>query len=390
MQLRAEVGRAINVAAMRKKARLCVNFDVGPRKYVVLPMPWLPASSPDILQAALTLYRLLSSGMGLDAAKAQVVGSRHKAISKPASSSSLDLMGIWEKFGDYKVRGTGQIKPSTWQKDYRITGERLLEVQSSDFQSAKDLLRAISERWKPGTRRREIALQQVTAMLRWGIEEELLPAERWTPPQQIRAIVGPKAHKDPSFPLKDDQILRLLDALPRDDAGKRWRFALQLVATYGLRPIELLHLQIRPDGKLWCNYQKTSSRGRTKARELRPLLSEWAEDWRLIPRLLDGEPLPPLDSKGGAADCMRKYLLRQRAWKELTAADPITTYSFRHGYALRAHQTYGLSPRVTSELMGHSLDTHNSHYGQWTDSATIDLAIQNGERYRQQVAKGMV
>ncbi len=157
--------------------------------------------------------------------------------------------------------------------------------------------------------------------------------------------MGPKAQKQASFPLKDKQILRLLDALPNGAPGRRWRYAQQLVATYGLRPVELRHLSICPDGRVWCSYQKTSGGGRTKPRELRPLHPEWAEEWDLVTRLTTREDLPSLEGPAGPADSRRKYLIRQGAWQQLMAAAPITPYSFRHGYALRAHLDYGISPR---------------------------------------------
>ena len=368
---------------MRYRPKLFARFDNGERKSVVLPCHWLPASSSEILRSAETMHQLLQSGLSFDSAKAHVIGQSSGALPGAPSPAGIDLPDLWERFGEFKFKTTGQVKLSTWQKDYRITGERLREIEPSGPESAKALLRAVGERWVHGTRRREIAVQHVAAMLRWAVEEGELQAERWTPPPRLRQIVGPKAQKQASFPLKDEQILGLLAALPNDAPARRWRFALQLVATYGLRPVELLHLSLRPGGMLWCSYQKTSGGGRTKPRELRPLHPEWAEEWELLARLESREDLPPLGGPAGPADSMRKYLIRQEAWRELTAAAPITPYSFRHGYALRAHQDYWISPRITAELMGHSVATHNEHYSQWTDGATIDAALQRGMSYRQ-------
>ena len=50
-------------------------------------------------------------------------------------------------------------------------------------------------------------------------------------------------------PLEVEALLALVDALP----DPRWRFGFQLMASYGLRPEELHHLQFR-DGRLWCTY----------------------------------------------------------------------------------------------------------------------------------------
>ena len=51
-------------------------------------------------------------------------------------------------------------------------------------------------------------------------------------------------------------------------------------------------------------------------------------------------------------------------------------YSLRHGYALRAHEMYGHSPRVTAALMGHSLKTHSDTYGAWTDREVIENVLE--------------
>ena len=59
-----------------------------------------------------------------------------------------------------------------------------------------------------------------------------------------------------------------------------------------------------------------------------------------------------------------------------------TAYSFRHGFALRAHQQYGLSVRIAAALMGHSTDTHTRSYGTWTDEDEIDKALERGQRYK--------
>jgi integrase len=217
-------------------------------------------------------------------------------------------------------------------------------------------------------------------MCRWGVENDLLQADRWTPPPSLKSYVGEKrAGRVDGVPLNDDQILGLLNGLPKDTAGQRWNYALQLMATYGLRPVELLHLRMEPAGSLWCDYVKRSGGGSTRPRQLRALHPEWEVDWRLRERIEAGEALPPFG--GGVADAARRYLSRQQAWMDL-ATSGATCYGFRHGYALRAHQAYGLSPRVAAALMGHSVETHTRHYGRWTDEATIESALEAAMQYR--------
>ena len=52
-----------------------------------------------------------------------------------------------------------------------------------------------------------------------------------------------------SDPITDEQIITLLASLPDDDAGMRWTDAIKLITELGLRPIELLFLQVKKDPK---------------------------------------------------------------------------------------------------------------------------------------------
>ena len=53
-----------------------------------------------------------------------------------------------------------------------------------------------------------------------------------------------RAAKRDGRALSDAQIIRLVDELPDTPAGHRWRFAVQLLATFGLRPEELRFFKI--------------------------------------------------------------------------------------------------------------------------------------------------
>ena len=96
-------------------------------------------------------------------------------------------------------------------------------------------------------------------------------------------------------------------------------------------------------------------------------------------RITAGETLPP--DGGGYGNAARRYLDRQAVWGPMKERGCVS-YSFRHGFALRAHQQYGLSVRIAAALMGHSVETHVRHYGSWVDADTVDAAIAAGVRYR--------
>jgi len=378
-QLRSTVGPAFRIGEQRGRAKLDVRFADGSRGTAVLPVQWIPAQARAIQDAVEHVAQQISMGRSLRQALVQLNGPTPAAPAPLARDRGDLLLNTWEAFGRYKVDRTGQIKASTWKTDYGKTAKRLLAV-ASDASDAKTLLATAAEAWPPGSRRRQIALQHLAAMLRWAVENESLPADRWTPPLSLKSYVGESVQKRvDGVPLTDDQILKLLEALPQDQAGQRWRYCLQLMAAYGLRPVEVLHLRVEPGGALWCDYIKRSGGGSTKPRQLRALHPEWETQWELKERLRAGDPLPPLG--GGVAEAARRYLTRHEAWKEITRTGA-TVYGFRHGYALRAHTKYALQARITAALMGHSTETHQRHYGRWVDEATIDSAMEAALRYR--------
>jgi len=367
---------------MRGKAKLFVRYEDGTRKSVVLPYAWVRASARDIQTSSEQIAKQVATGLSLSDAADRVLGRTNGHLPARPASPGGDLLGAWERFGQFKVHGTGQVKPSTWDKDYGATGRRLGELSTRDMITAKQLLSEVGACWDPGSRCRQIAVQQVAAMLRWAVEENLLKQAFWSPPQNLKLFIGERTKPtQAAIPFSDQHILDLLDGLPTDAAGLRWRYAIQLCSVFGLRPVELLHLSPRPDGKIWCNYSKRSGGGTTKPRWLEPFHPHWAQEWSIIERIHSNEPLPPLESKAGPADVMRKYLRRQNAWLALTehASEKYTPYSFRHGYALRLHRHYPkIHTRFVAALMGHSHDTHLNCYGQWTDADTLEASIQTG------------
>jgi len=378
-QLRSTLGPAFRIGEQRGRAKLDVRFIDGSRGTAVLPVQWVPAQARAIQLAVEHFAQQLALGRSLRQALEQLTGTTPPAPQPAVSQTSHEILNAWQCFGRYKVERTGQIKESTWKNDYGKTAKRLAMV-AEEAVDAKSLLTLASEAWPPGSRRRQVVLQHLAAMCRWAVESELLPAERWTPPPSLRSFVGEGAPARPDgVPITDGQILNLLQHLPHDKPGKRWRYCVQLLAAYGLRPVELMYLRVEPSGGVWCDYIKRSGGGSTKPRQLRALHPEWELEWELKQRLLIGEAMPPFG--GGVADAARRYLIRQEAWTSLGLAGA-TIYGFRHGYALRAHITYGLSPRIAAALMGHSPETHQRHYGRWVDEATIDSAMEAALRYR--------
>ena len=231
-------------------------------------------------------------------------------------------------------------------------------------------------------------MQHAAQLLRFAVDE-CGAEQRWLAPANISELVGakPAAHasRDDSTPIKDVQLTRLLEGIP--DA--RWKLAVQLMACFGLRPVELKYIRPTEDGaRLYCGYCKRTAKGSTKPREIvgidpagHPGMSiQLLAQLSAIGRVPGATELPPLGNTDRAtASACDTYLRRRKVWMALkaeceTAGGALTVYSFRHGYALRAHEM-GLMPRAAAALMGHSLQTHSNHYGQWTDAETIAAAV---------------
>lgn len=197
----------------------------------------------------------------------------------------------------------------------------------------------------------------------------------------LKNLIGQRITPNaPAHPIKDQELLELVDQI--NDC--RWRFAIQLLGGYGLRPVELLHLRAMDARRVQCDYRKRTSRGSTQPRiiSLLPPIGG-AAHWLELANRLKEDDLPQMGDSRGIAENVNQFLNRRPAWLELKKAAvkegrKLTAYSFRYGFALRAHQNYELSPRVTASLMGHSLSTHTRCYGSWTDADTVQNAVAEG------------
>jgi integrase len=221
--------------------------------------------------------------------------------------------------------------------------------------------------------------QSLSGFLRFCVQRRSFKA-CWLPPA---AVDGEYVNeKRIGYPLTDAQVLRLVDAVPDTAAGRRWRFALQLLAVYGLRPEDLRHLVTRNNGtELWSTYQKSKGGrkgARTAERRLYPLLVhdvDGAVEWNLQKRVHLKEELPPLGQPGKAGEALGTFLKRQPTWQSIAAeaaaeGQELVPYSFRHRYSATGHAR-GLQPKQMADAMGHSLEVHMGNYARFM---TRDLA----------------
>jgi integrase len=373
-------------------ARLNITAKAGggKRRQIQLPIPWHFDHAKKIGEAVCRIYDDFSSGIEPELAAKKIAFTSSEQsddgstiAQRAIPEQQIDWDDLIERYREYKIRN-GEIKESTWTRVHRHHMKLVLEAFATRQppRSATQLLDRLTLHWadKPGGRTRQIQMQATSALLRWAVAQDQLPATQWEPPTDLSPFVGrSRSAKAVTTPLEVSHILALVRALP----DPRWRLAFQLMAAYGLRPEELQHLQLR-DGRLWCTYEKVASRGKTKPRALRLLpCDDWAADWKLAEHFRPGD-LPPMRS-GFCGNDIRQYLHRRPLWNKLrqeyeSKGEKLVPYSCRHGYAHRAHVICDLPPKVVAAAMGHSVQTHLAAYSRWCGDDVVDDAFAKAEQ----------
>ena len=385
--IKQEHGYGWNVREISGKVQLSRRYSDTTRSTIVLDVPWNSECITPVLRLVEQLRRRTEEQqMGLKEAYQLV---RQPIATDGAAEGALDWGCVVQRFQKHKVNDTGEVKASTFRSMYQPVMDQVLELIRSKPvpRDAKTLLSRLRDRHggPPGSRSRQLRMQYTAQLLRFAVSEMGAP-DRWTPPSDLKPFVGKAGAgvgNGSATPIKDEQLVTLLEGIP----DQRWADAIKLMACFGLRPVELGYLTARGE-KLHVAYSKRTSRGSTSPAEIRGLdpVGVPDESRTLLLRIRNGTlELPPLGaSDKNAAVSVRQYLNRRKVWQDLKAeaestGERLTPYSFRHGFALRAHETYELTPRVTAALMRHSLQTHVTHYGHWTDGDTIDKAVNRGK-----------
>ena len=377
--LHGQNGEGWTVREIRGHIQLSVRFDDGARSTVVTTLPWAGTSQAPLLTTAARIKELMAKGHG--PREAYELLTAGEGVQE---AGTISWPAVAERF-EAKKLGSGEVKERTWRRMYAPVVAQVIAAMAAKPRptTGKQLLQALVDAHggDPGSRGRQTRIQYASQLLRFGVEDCAADG-RWMPPANLTDLVGKKAGgKAPTVPIKDHQVAHLLEAI----SNPQWRTAVGLVACFGLRGVELGYIQ--PKGPLLhCSYQKRTSRGSTKPRDIVGLdpvgLEGLGADLLALLEEQGAEALPAgCRGKEGAGDALHQYLERLPIWKKLVAEtaelndQALVPYSLRHGYALRAHEVYSHSPRVAAALMGHSLQTHSAVYGAWTDSEVIASAL---------------
>jgi integrase len=130
-----------------------------------------------------------------------------------------------------------------------------------------------------------------------------------------------------------------------------FRGAVAFIATYGLRPHEVFHIEER--NLLYLGIGPNTKTGR---RTVPPLLPEWVDLFDL-----ESVRLPQITAKTNSG-----YGRRLSIWAKQYEL-PFKLYDLRHAWAVRALK-FNIAPSLSAKWMGHSLMVHNKVYQAWISS----------------------
>ena len=166
-----------------------------------------------------------------------------------------------------------------------------------------------------------------------------------------------------TYALQDSEILELLAALPQSTMGRRYGFAFQLMATYGLRAAELRYLQVRnQESELWLRARHHGAEHSFRSNESCKLeavpvvnIDGIPQEWNLVARVAMGERLPPLGSDSEASQRLESYLNERPFWREvqdkaLRSGEQAMIDSFRQRYACAAHHLCSANQSIDEKL----------------------------------------
>ena len=389
------VPRGWSVSEHRGKVKLRVRAGAGGAAASwtkTLPIEWEVGCIGPVTEIVSTLHKAVSGEepKSLDQAWLEMNPEEEEPeAGVPTAIGGINWSAICAAYyRDRQVNGK-KIGDKTLQLEKTYCGEAVQVLQGKKPpQTPYKLIDATitAGGWTDKPRARQQCVGAVTRMLTYGVAHEGLAGD-WILPQHQKLTLagnGKADEKKEIAILSDLQIIELLDSVPTE----AWRNVLLVMAVYGLRPEELMHLtpKVNPTtGKLqlWCSYRKAAG-GRSKKTMTEP---RWLQAVPLSDP--DGDvpatdlaaaieanllPFPPLKERGAA---VAQYLGRQKLWRQWAEefkakGQWLRSYSFRNSFSVRAHLR-GLPGASVAMAMGHSELTHSKHYVTATTETTSEV-----------------
>ena len=368
------VPRGWSVTRSGKKVRLRVRQGAGGKNCwaKTLDNLWEIGCIGPVSDLLSDLHQRVEAGATLDEAWAQL-HPEETAAAEPGTPNPITGIN-WKAielayYRDRERNGT-KIGTKTMQADQRYCSKAVELLKGKDAPTSPyKLLDATIEAggWTDKARARQQCVDAVVRMLAYGVDEQGLD-ESWLIRQSKKLKIkgdGKQKEQRPVKALTDAQIIELLEAADNCKAPE-WKNVLLLMAVYGLRPIEVLNLEVKlnPDtGKkqLHCKYQKACG-GKTKkieteARFLYPCAPRDEEGKKYCGDLTAAfkanlMPFPPMGR--GAAD-INQHLARNPVWRRIREeakeeGKQLRPYSFRNSYSVRCHERNVPSAQVAAAM----------------------------------------
>ena len=345
--------------------------DINKKVTATLPIMWEPNQELNVLNALQKINETMqNSGCSLKEAVEILYGNNNYKI-------NINWKKLVEDFKKYK-----NISKSSWEGNYSYFLNDIIQMMgtSNEPKTGKAILERLVKNKDKGAGRKRI-ISNAKTFLEYIVFKKGLD-ERYAPPADIviKELKGGKSKK--SFKkerLKDEEILFLLDDLPKTEVGQSWKFAISLCFVFGLRAVELNYMKPKED-QLHISYKKVSANGFTDKRDIDGLSPAAVPD--LAAKLLlelktKSSKLPESCGKGKndseVGRAMVQYLKRQsKFWNKLQdqyAEDDLVigSYSFRHSFAYRGVFLYEINQDDLAVQMGHDLQTHLRNYRRFHD-----------------------
>ncbi len=267
----------------------------------------------------------------------------------PPSHHQQKAIALWVKEFEqhyFSRRSRTPKSESTWKGDYLKIFRRLPQNEPL----TPEILMAMVLATSPDTKTRKRCCMVLGALARFaGLAVDLNSMSGTYSPTKVQSRVLPS----------DELIVASIEAMPSTE----WRWAYGMLATYGLRPHELFHLD--------CQRLKSGDpilrvcEGKTGDRVVFPLYPEWAKRFDL-----NACRVPNVSGHTNSDLGHRVTQVFRRAGLSFRP------YDLRHSWAVRTLE-FGLDVSLAAQQMGHSNEVHTNIYRAWITDYQLRKAFNN-------------
>lgn len=298
---------------------------------------------------------------------------------QPTRKTAFSL--VWRQaitaFRDDLSRTT-QANEKTREGYAEMVERSLVQMESEGVEAtARHLLAAAATLWPTQHRKRHEAVRCIALFCAFAVEELKWDGSTWTPSNRaLDAHRGAKHSRREVATPTDQELLDVINAQPQEE----WRNVLAMMATYGLRPIEVWGCIVRPHPEKFTlqmrvEHQKSSGQHKNPKRWVYPALlmgEDGHVDFKLPDRMADDElPLPEYD-KWATKDALADNPVWQRLYKKYDRMGLwLRPYSFRNSYNRRLKSCIS-NEELRHLSMGHTAETNRRFYENLKEQDLLD------------------